>query len=742
MKKSFSLILFMGIFLAVIIFSNNLVSSMVCCEKLKNSGDGGWCRVAEGESECDQNYIYTNTETCQEVPECHGTCVNSNEGKCAENYDKSKCENIAKGTWYEQPADEIPQCQEVCCVIGDEAYFMNPTECKALFNDIDANGTILTNIKSRTECEEFQTALAKGACVVESPTERTCVMSTNFYCVDKNKGELLKKLKYPYPENEVNLEFHANKLCSAGELETNCGKSEDTICKDNKVYYIDTCGNTANVYDSKKYETPKDDYWTNLYNPSDASKVCQVDEKGSIECGNCAPGGSGTTCQDFNDAGMSAPQNNKDGLVCADLSCPNAFDKDGDGDKDSARHGESWCAGNSGALVPILKNLSNEEILDSSRNKLENYDDYNIPGTRYYRQSCSFGEIKIEECGDYRNEICTQGIQDDGKSRASCDANKWRACNLMESKDACEDTNLLCKWIPGYRLSDFELVSEAERDEIQGSCVPLVAPGYDFWNPTSQGTTLCAQATIQDYALFETSWRNKRDKFADWSSKTHAEQCVNGCYTIPDYGVEFGVGKPFSLDDLKNFYDLGSSFSGDMESVHVSLRKGQYCHKSGKPTKWLTGKIKDTNNGPDCISDSDKRRDLPVYITNEEWTDALTERARSLGDCGYKKNLAGKTSEKNSEIIRAVFEKLSQKGEVKSTIGVEEVIFEAGSYVNKSYPASELPIEQKYYKCQDIDGASCIVPQNSENPCDGGGLQEGDGMCPGKQICCLFEDLE
>ena len=63
-------------------------------------------------------------ETCSSVPECSGTCVNADTGECSEYTPKAQCKESG-GAWSEKDIDEVPACQEVCCLIGQDAYFVN-----------------------------------------------------------------------------------------------------------------------------------------------------------------------------------------------------------------------------------------------------------------------------------------------------------------------------------------------------------------------------------------------------------------------------------------------------------------------------------------------------------------------------------------------------------------------------------------------------------------------------------------
>jgi hypothetical protein len=742
MKKS--LIFVFGIALILV---NGFFVSGICCEKLKSNGL--WCQDASNAGECDSDYYtWTGVQTCTSVLECYGTCVNLNSGECSENTPKTTCQE-SDGIWHEESSGEISECQEVCCLIGEDAYFINPTECKAMFTTTGIQGVIREDITSRSSCEAMSTHIKIGACVISSLSQKTCVMSTNLDCTSDKISDLADYLDNSPELNQIDIEFHEGLLCTAPGI-SDCAKSENTECKNNKVYYKDTCGNFANVYDSGKYSNVN--YWTYIQDPY-GEDACSVSTSGSSTCGNCEPA-ENTVCKEYEGA-SNKPSHNSAGLVCGDLSCRYKGK--------TYEHGESWCAEPNGLEVSgtlvIEENLTTGEISEDSIKKLKDQDKYNLPGSRYYKLVCSYGEVLVEECGDYRHSVCIQGENEDGTSLASCAFNNWRTCFQITTKTECEDPSYLCKWIPGYRW-DGAIVAEKDRKEQQGSCVPLIAPGFDFWEGDSQGNAICSMASAQENVLFETSWKNSRDNFADWSDKTHAHQCIDRCYAIPFYAMEFnqkpGEEKQYPeeihcpddpgctpYDILTEFYDESEfKLPQKVKEYHLSLRRGQYCHKDGKPDQWLTGGV--SGQSYDCTpgtgseaKDERKERDYPIYLTNDEWITSITERARSLGDCGYKMGVNGEYSDPGSEIITAIFQKLSQKGNVKENLTVEQIIYKGGKFVDEPYEI-ELPHEAETYNCADTGGI-CTSTINNPELCLNG-EQNAEGTCPDKMVCCVYPD--
>src|SRR5439155_366868 len=82
----------------------------------------------------------------------------------------------------------------------------------------------------------------------------------------------------------TNGSFYQGILCSNPDLGTNCKSSTQTKCNNGNVYFIDSCGNLANVYDSSKVNDS--DYWKTA-----SQENCTVDSSNpdSIrKCGSCS----------------------------------------------------------------------------------------------------------------------------------------------------------------------------------------------------------------------------------------------------------------------------------------------------------------------------------------------------------------------------------------------------------------------------------------------------------------------
>ena len=411
----------------IVVVNSASAEASYCCERLKSNG--AWCQNAPQE-QCDVNYRDAPT-SCESTSYCKlGTCTDSEDGICTGNTPQKVCEDN-KGVWYDKKPEDIPQCGLGCCLIGDQAAFVTQTRCKRLSSLYGLETNFRTDISNEIQCIATTVSEAKGACVFEREFERTCTFTTRKEC-SKISG---------------NASFHEGYLCSDESLGTNCGKSKKTTCVDGKdgVYFTDTCGNIANIYDASKADDPA--YWSKL---KDESESCGYggSNANSANCGNCDYY-SGSTCKNYDrseDKTKPVYGNN----ICRDLGCK--FEGK------VYEHGETWCDNSDG-----VKN--------------------NLPGSRHFRMVCYNGEVSVEPCADFRQEIC---IQDEinGFLTSGCRVNKWQDCVSQTEKKDCENKDKRdCQW-------------------LNGKCTPEFAPGFNFWE-AGDAESICSQANTQCVVGYE-----------------------------------------------------------------------------------------------------------------------------------------------------------------------------------------------------------------------------------------------
>lgn len=512
-----ALLLLGGVF--VILNSQKISAADVsyCAERTTS---GAWCQNVP-QSEVDTNYRSAPT-SCESVAYCKlGTCVDSQQGLCSGSTPQRVCQEN-NGQWFAQPEDELPQCQLGCCLIGNGASFVTQTRCKALAADYGVETNYRSDVKTETACIALSNSQEEGACVFDDDFQRTCRRTTKADCQQLESSS-----------GNQSVEFHEGVLCSSENLATNCGPSKQTTCNPDKdgVYFVDTCGNIANIYDASKINDKE--YWTNI---KDTSESCNPDSNnaGSSSCGNCNYIG-GSTCKSYDrtDAGESRPSYGD--FVCADLGC--RFEGK------TYQHGETWCADSPGI-------------------------DENLPGSENYRLTCYNGDVTVEECASFRQEVC---LQDDieGFSVAACRVNRWQDCVAQDNKKDCQNIDKRdCQWVVGQTLtslyqdgdgkpfqvnSDGELVQSSEANTGKGAaCLPLNPPGFDFWNSEGDAQELCAIASDTRVVKFEKGLfgsyeckencdavgLKKGDEYSDINKKSQwSKDKENLCLALGDCGL-------------------------------------------------------------------------------------------------------------------------------------------------------------------------------------------------------------
>ena len=625
MKKRNLLILFLGIFLLASIFSAHSFvsaagqSTSLCCEKTTS---GAWCQNVASQSQCAPGTTVATT-SCAQTSFCQlGTCVNTNSGVCSSNVGKQEC-SAQGGQWYNKPLASVPSCTPGCCKVGNEVSFVSQTECKQLATDYGVSVNFLSSVTDEQSCLALAKPTSKGACITGSVGDKSCTMTQKQDCQAKGGT------------------FHDGLLCTAPDLNTSCAKSAKTMCYDNSVYFLDTCGNIANIYDPQydpvanknNWGVKQEEYWTNVKSGTDYNNL-------SLQ-GKC----------DYN-AGTTCSTNSKGVNYCKSLSCNVEIG----GVKQVKQQGESWCAQTNGTLSNINVDPETMAYEGNQRQVLTtDYNKYNTPGSRYVKLTCWDGKVLPEPCADYRNEICKQadiGTTSTGKpfTIAQCRANTWRQCLDITNKQACEDPSLDCTWLPGARF-DGQQSAALLLNDSQGSCLPLYPPGFNFWNSTSQGSAVCNLGSVTTTVSYESSWLSSDRNKIPVDAPTAYSRCYGNCYAIPGYAN--GV----SNTTVKNIYLNDASFKPSNYPT-LSSRLGAYCeNKTGSVT------VAEALNLGGSFIPCTSLGYQPLFYTNKDYMKFLTERAALLGDCGYKTNFVGTPGQNSSEIMTEIYQKLNQQGQ-------------------------------------------------------------------------------
>ncbi len=597
-------IMILGIIvLSVILFTSLISSADVCCEKLNNN----FCKMAP-KIDCDTGInpitgtpYKTAPTACKSTSAddfCGwGTCINS-DGICMKNTPKATCDNSG-GIFDKRDKEDIPQCRSGCCVYEDQVSFTTKSKCKAIGTDVGIETTFIESVGSESECLGYSSPKVEGACVIEIEESIKCTRT--------------KKEDCPATDD-----FYDGKLCTDPELNTDCAPSDLRKCEENgKIYFLDTCGNKANVYDEvydpKKVETTGNvyqEYWSIIKETG----LC-VATPGSGDCGNC-------NYYDVSEGSSVCDQTKAGKYICRNLDCINSEDDFLQERLDEyktrygsyPRHGESWCSEIEG--VSYILNSDSEGTIDESKSKVGDQETTDLPGSRHYRFLCSQGEIISDPCAIGRQEICKEKIMEDTEDfiLAGCIKNRYEDCYTITDKTKCEDSySRDCKWISGTYIILHDPAKVFEEPSDTGACVPLFAPGFDFWEESS-GASMCKLGGATLSITYETSiWKN-RDKWGTYTWDTKKTHCAEGCYGIPEFNA---------VDDS---------------------RENNWKKDGGNHEKW-------NDMGIDEHSD---------------WLSAISEVCRSMGDCGYKPNYLDKKGIASSEIVNAMFMKLSQKGDIKT----------------------------------------------------------------------------
>ncbi len=457
------------VFILVISISAFSQEADYCCEKTTYRA---WCQNTKQEN-CDSskdprtgNPFRKTPTSCEATSFCReGCCYDSIEGLCMESTPQRVCDEEG-GTWSESEECDIPQCQLGCCVLDNQAAFVTLTRCKRLSSLYGLETDFRGDIDNEIDCITVAQLQDRGACVYEEDYTVTCKFTTREQCLKlKSIGNLTEPV------------FYKDYLCSAEELGTICGLSEKTMCVGGKdeVYFVDTCGNPANIYDASKVEDKS--YWKKIIDKSESCGFGNSNAN-SGDCGNCDYY-LGSICKKT-DRGEKPEYGD---YKCEDLNCYDTSDG-----KDH-RHGESWCS------------------YDANVGK-----GADPVGSRHFKHVCVAGEELIEPCADLRGEICIESKTETSSGvfiEAACRANRWGDCVKQKEKDDCENTDRRdCYWVEGVQFTQSKEGNTGESGGVSGlelgggACVPNYPPGFQFWQE-GEAEGICKTASAQCIVEYE-----------------------------------------------------------------------------------------------------------------------------------------------------------------------------------------------------------------------------------------------
>jgi hypothetical protein len=505
------------IFCMSLVLSESILSTpSMCCERTL---DGTWC-INEKEEKCDADYTMAPA-SCEATSFCRlGTCYDSSEGICYENTPQRVCQDNG-GTWDKRQMGEVPQCQLGCCIIADQASFVPLVRCKKLSTYFGVNVDYRTDIETEMSCIVLANSQDMGACVYEKEYERICEYTTRKDCGAEESIESITA------EDQLSSsrKFYKDYLCSAEELNSVCARQATTGCHQGKVYWYDSCGNKENVFSSDK------DLSWNSGKALEADSVCSPNDGNDPTCGNCDYM-LGSRCEAK--YGLLSGE----GAFCQKTQCTDRWGE-------SRLNGESWCV--------------NDGMSGEGRDKV---------GSRYYREVCIDGEIRVEPCADFRNEVCYESSLETSKGEyavAACRVNRWQDCIGITDENSClNDDKRDCMWMTsplglliggvspgtsagpgsssafsnptagsftGQVITGQALFGDVPKSANEttntnrpyGVCVPRYAPGLQYWDSSSEAVCGVASARcVMEYS---------KKAFGDWKCKENCE-CIEEDWAV------------------------------------------------------------------------------------------------------------------------------------------------------------------------------------------------------------------
>jgi len=445
----------------------------------------------------------TESTSCQ-----IGTCYDPGNGLCNAGTPKASCES-AGGQWsIQQPA----QCNRECCLIGpdgsggaNQARMATQQQCNSLGRSLGAPVSWVP-VSGELECLGKVRTNREGACVlglIPELNKYDCRFTTQADCSTSGGT------------------FYEGQLCTNPTLNTKCELTQNSKCFEEKygVYYVDSCDNPANIYDSTKLSNR--DYWSTVV---PVSSSCSLGTNSNPllnqqKCGNCDYL-AGSTC--------GIPQSGVDKIpiygqyVCKDLNC---VDEDGT----KRAQGESWCAFDGRIGLDGADGTNEERAVD-------------VPGSRHYKKLCFDGEIRIEPCMEYRNGICVENdVGDTGVTTASCRINTGVLC-LNQNEG--EDKLAKCEEGPDCFLKHVEL------DKFKfDMCVPKYPTGFELGDESGSDSKVICGAATQTCTYYE-----KKGFDGRWSCKINcdcrdakfAETMNNLCMSLGDCGGSVNLAGEYS----------------------------------------------------------------------------------------------------------------------------------------------------------------------------------------------------
>jgi hypothetical protein len=451
---------------------------------------GAWCQDVPL-NQVDTTYQYSQT-SCQSTTYCAtGTCVNVQTGTCLPS-PQATCDPAKGGTWYSSTPSNTPICKIGCCLIGDQASFTTKAACSSFSTLYGINSTFDASINNELDCITSAQPQVKGACVYDTGNGRTCEFTTRQTC----KGI-------------ASSTFHQDFLCTNPTLGTNCAMTTQTTCikTADQVYFMDSCGNQANVYDANKVKDVN--YWSYVAGTNgvtlNTGSGANIESTTNGDCNYL----SGSTCMPYSSTidGTNIPAYGNN--ICRNVNCISTSDPYvslfNQQYGRTPLNGESWCGLESSTSIQLEPN-GHPPVTATD---IANYDKTgNNPGDTDVLFICANGKVTPQIGAPYRAQVCVQNstILNTGVKFYSAEfvQNNWLLCFAQNSSKNCLNTaNGDCQWTTGASVlkdssgapevwdqnQDLLVPSSGSGDTRgQAACVPKYPSGFDTSAQNTCGT--------------------------------------------------------------------------------------------------------------------------------------------------------------------------------------------------------------------------------------------------------------
>lgn len=492
------ILLVIAVFTLVIMVSGVDAQTNCCAE----TNDGKICEDLPSSScsdLCSQSCAQLN---CSLYDSCKIGCCIRPDGTCGESSPKGKCEQ--GGRWDSERMCSIDVCKKGCCIIQGNAELYTKNYCyyRAKGFGVDSP-EFYPETTGIAACRAKAAGIKRGACVTVSQPENKCRMATEQECLSKNPPGY----------------FYADFLCTAKQLGTECKPTRETKCFEAKdeVYFLDSCGNPANIYDSSKIDN--EGYWETIVSKEGSCGYGRSNAD-SVTCGNCDIG-RGSVC----DSAKVKPDWGN--YACRNLNCV-------DGNGRERHNGESWCA-----YDGVVGNGSD------------------IVGSRHWRFLCQYGEIISQPCADYRNEICVQNdaIAVDGSifSSSACKINQGPDCysyNYNENGKFVKKEGEIKGMMEKCLGNSYCFLKKVDVDSgfKFAICLPKIPPGFDYSSEEgiNKSKNICGIASQtckityrKNFNAAGFSWDCEQN--CECETKKFAEEMNNFCARLGDCGMKMNI---------------------------------------------------------------------------------------------------------------------------------------------------------------------------------------------------------